>query len=158
MLLTPLLNAFCLARQKQNQKKRKRKGREKKRNRLLFLQCSQQRKKKQQRSPCKIHHASSLLYIYIYIYNNHECYESKFWCVDSRGGTRGEKMSESLVRSAPPRRFAIKQSRVLPPLPPNMRAPPPLVYSFASVNGVGANRDALTMGSCPDGVTRWCDQ
>lgn len=156
MLLTPLLNAFCLARQKQNQKKRKRKGREKKRNRLLFLQCSQQRKKKQQCSPCKIHHASSLLYIYIY--NNHECYESKLWCVDSRGGTRGEKMSESLVRSAPPRRFAIKQSRVLPPLPPNMRVPPPLVYSFASVNGVGANRDALTMGSCPDGVTRWCDQ
>lgn len=155
MLLTPLLNAFCLARQKQNQKKRKRKGREKKRDRLLLSQCSQQRKKKQ-RSPCKIHHASSLLYIYIY--NNHECYESKFWCVDSRGGTRGEKMSESLVRSAPPRRFAIKQSRVLPPLPPNMRAPPPLVYSFASVNGVGANRDALTMGSCPDGVTRWCDQ
>lgn len=123
MLLTPLLNAFCLARQKQNQKKRKRKGREKKRNRLLFLQCSQQRKKKQQRSPCKIHHASSLLYIYIYIYNNHECYESKFWCVDSRGGTRGEKMSVPRTLGAPSS-LRYKAVTCPPPSPPEYEGPP----------------------------------
>lgn len=121
MLLTPLLNAFCLARQKQNQKKRKRKGREKKRNRLLFLQCSQQRKKKQQCSPCKIHHASSLLYIYIY--NNHECYESKFWCVDSRGGTRGEKMSVPRTLGAPSS-LRYKAVTCPPPSPPEYEGPP----------------------------------